>query len=182
LFRLIKGNLDTDSKEYKSVLELEEKMDIVQGEIASINSKVLTMDLEESIIKKARKNIAIADQYESITDYLERIAFVHKRLHDNDEVLNSRNLEDIEKIHNLAVEFFNYVDTSYKNGDYKILKEATKKATIISNMYVEIRRKHLDRMEETTKSPLLVTAYMDILNHYKRLSDHSLTVVEILNI
>lgn len=180
--KTFKDNLPEDSKEFQNVVELEERMDIVQGEIASINSKVLTLDLEAPIIKKARKNIAISDQYESVTDYMKRIVFIHKRLLDNDQILSKKSLEELEKIHNLTVDFFDYVDSSYKNENYKILVEATKRSAAISNLYKEIRKNHLDRMTETTKSPILVTGYMDILNHYKRLSDHSLTVVEILNI
>ncbi len=171
-----------DSKEFENVVELEDKMDIVQGEIASINSKVLSLDLEAPIIKKARKNIAISDQYESVTDYMKRIVFIHKRLLDNDQKLSKKNLEELEKIHTMTVDLFEYVDSSYKDENYKILGEATKRTAAISNLYKEIRRNHLDRMAETTKSPILVTGYMDVLNHYKRLSDHSLTVVEILNI
>ena len=179
---VLKNNLEMSSKEYENVLELEDNMDIVQGEIALINSKVLALDLEPSIIKKARKNIAISDQYESVTDYLKRIALIHKRLFDKDQSLSEKNLEDVEKLHKLTVDFFEYVDTSYKNEEYNILVEATKKSAEISAMYKELRRKHLDRIEETEKSPLLITAYMDILNHYRRLSDHCLTVVEILNV
>jgi phosphate:Na+ symporter len=179
---LLKENLDMSSKEYTNILKLEDKMDIVQGEIASINSKVLALDLDRIIIKKARKNIAISDQYESITDYLKRIALIHKRLFDKEQKLSEKNLEDIEKLHRLTVDFFEYVDNSYKNEEYSILVEASRKSTEISTLYRELRRKHLDRIEENVKSPLLITAYMDILNHYRRLSDHSLTVVEILNI
>ena len=180
--KTFKENLPMDSKEFENVVELEDKMDIVQGEIASINSKVLSLDLEAPIIKKARKNIAISDQYESVTDYMKRIVFIHKRLLDNDQKLSKKNLEELEKIHTMTVDLFEYVDSSYKDENYKILGEATKRTAAISNLYKEIRRNHLDRMAETTKSPILVTGYMDVLNHYKRLSDHSLTVVEILNI
>lgn len=180
--KAFKENLPADSKEFQNVIDLEDKMDIVQDEIASMNSKVLTLGVEPPIIKEARKNIAISDQYESITDYLKRIVFIHKRLFDHNENLNSINLEELEKIHNLTVDFFNYVDCSYKNNNYKILGEATKKAAKISSLYNEIRRNHLDRMTEVAKSPILVTGYMDMLNHYKRLSDHVLTVVEILSI
>jgi len=180
--KAFKENLPADSKEFQNVIDLEDKMDIVQDEIASMNSKVLTLGVEPPIIKEARKNIAISDQYESITDYLKRIVFIHKRLFDHNENLNSINLEELEKIHNLTVDFFNYVDCSYKNNNYKILGEATKKAAKISSLYNEIRRNHLDRMTEVAKSPILVTGYMDMLNHYKRLSDHALTVVEILSI
>jgi phosphate:Na+ symporter len=179
---VLKNNLEMTSKEYENVLKLEDNMDIVQGEIALINSKVLALDLEPSIIKKARKNIAISDQYESVTDYLKRIALIHKRLFDKDQNLSEKNLEDVEKLHKLTVDFFEYVDNSYKNEEYNILVEANKKSADISAMYKELRRKHLDRIEETEKSPLLITAYMDILNHYRRLSDHCLTVVEILNV
>ncbi|OQY42319.1 MAG: phosphate transporter [Fusobacteriia bacterium 4572_74] len=180
--KTFKENLPMDSKEFQNVLDLEDRMDIVQGEIASINSKVLALGLEAPIIKKARKNIAISDQYESVTDYLKRIAFIHQRLFDNDQKLSKKNLEELEKIHTMTVDLFDYVDSSYKDENYNILREATKRTAAISNLYKEIRRKHLDRMAETTKSPILVTGYMDILNHYKRLSDHSLTVVEILNV
>lgn len=179
---MLKNNLDMNSKEYQNILELEDKMDVVQGEIATINSKVLSLGVEPSIIKKARKNIAISDQYESITDYLKRIALIHKRLFDKEQKLSEKNLEDVETLHRSVVNFFNYVDTAYKNGNNNILVEATKKSNEISVAYRELRRKHLDRIEESEKSPLLITAYMDILNHYRRLSDHSLTVVEILNI
>jgi phosphate:Na+ symporter len=179
---ILKKDLDMESSEYTSIIELEDKMDLIQGEIASINSKVLTLDLEPHIIKKTRKNIAISDQYESVTDYLKRIALIHKRLHDDEQRLNENHLEDIEKLHNLTVEFFDFVDTAYKNDNYNIMVEATKKSASISALYKEIRKKHFDRMEESEKSPLIITGYMDILNHYKRLSDHSLTVVEILNV
>jgi len=180
--KAFKENLPMDSKEFQNVLNLEDKMDIVQGEIASINSKVLILDVEPPIIKKARKNIAISDQYESITDYLKRIVFIHERLFENNENLSQINLDELENIHNLTVDFFSYVDRSYKENNYNILGEATKRVSKISSLYRQIRRNHLDRMAETAKSPILVTGYMDMLNHYKRLSDHSLTVVEILSI
>ncbi len=179
---LFREHLDLFSEEYTGVLELEDRMDEIQGEIALMNSKVLALDVEPSTIKKARKNIAISDQYESVTDYLKRIAFIYKRLFEEDERLGEEKLIEIEKLNTLTLDFFNFVDSSYKLGNYDIIGEATKRSLEISNTYKEIRRNHLDRMEEVEKSPLLVTAYMDILNHYKRLSDHSLTIVEILKI
>ncbi len=48
-----------------------------------------------------------------------------------------------------------------------------KKSAKITNYYREARRGHLDRMGRDQKQkPMLSTGHMDILNHYRRLSDH----------
>ena len=75
----------------------------------------------------------------------------------NGALTNKINLKELEYIHNLTVEFFDYVDKSYKEENYNILGEATKKSVNISNIYKEIRRNHFDRMGEITKSPILVS-------------------------
>jgi len=180
--KVIEKDLSPDSEEVMKVFEIENKIDLVQGEIATINSELLSLDLEHHQIITTRKNIAICDQYESLTDYLERIMKIYSRLKNNDLALSPRKKKDIFTLHNEVVEFFDMVKTAYKTGNVDITKEAVKKASKITTLYREARKSHLDRMAEKNQNPMLGTGHMDILNHYRRLSDHILTVVEIMNI
>ena len=61
---------------------------MVQSEVAGLNSQILGLDIEQHLVMVTRKNIAICDQYESLTDYAERIMKVYARLKENDLVIN----------------------------------------------------------------------------------------------
>jgi phosphate:Na+ symporter len=179
---VIENDLSTNSDEIRHVFEVETKIDMVQGEIATINSELLGLDLEHHQIMTTRKNIAICDQYESLSDYLERIIKIYSRLKNNDLLLSERKKGDIFMLHSEVEEFFKMVTTAYETGNFNITKESIKKASKITTLYRQARKSHLDRMAEQRQDPMLGTGHMDILNHYRRLSDHILTVVEIMNV
>ena len=180
--KAIDKNLSNNSDEISKVFEIEEKVDMIQSEIADLNTQILGLDIEQHLIMVTRKNIAICDQYESLTDYTERIMKVYSRLKENDLVINKYKKKDIFMLHDAVVEFFELVNNAYITNNTDITVEAVKKATNITNLYKKARKSHLDRMVEEKPKPMLSTGHMDILNHYRRLSDHMLTVVEIMNI
>jgi len=179
---VIENNLPKNSDEIAEVFRIEEKADMVQSEVAELNSQILGLDIEQHLVMVTRKNIAICDQYESLTDYTERIMKVYARLKANDLVINKHKKEDIFMLHDAVVNFFELVNDAYITNNVDITMEAVKKSTDITNMYRKARKSHLDRMVEEKPKPMLSTGHMDILNYYRRLSDHTLTVVEIMNI
>ncbi|WP_037029168.1 Na/Pi cotransporter family protein [Psychrilyobacter atlanticus] len=180
---VIENNLPKNSDEIAEVFRIEEKVDMVQSEVAELNSQILGLDIEQHLVMVTRKNIAICDQYESLTDYAERIMKVYARLKENDLTINEHKKQDLFMLHNAVVEFFELVNTAYVTNNVDITIEAVKKSTEITNMYRKARKGHLERMGNDKKQrPMLSTGHMDMLNHYRRLSDHMLTVVEIMNI
>jgi len=180
---VIENNLPKNSDEIAEVFRIEEKVDMVQSEVAELNSQILGLDIEQNLVMVTRKNIAICDQYESLTDYAERIMKVYARLKENDLTINEHKKEDLFGLHNSVVEFFELVNNAYVTNNVDITIEAVKKSTEITNLYRKARTGHLVRMGNDKKQrPMLSTGHMDMLSHYRRLSDHMLTVVEIMNI
>ncbi|MCK5779398.1 MAG: Na/Pi cotransporter family protein [Psychrilyobacter sp.] len=177
------NNLSSKSDEVAEVFRIETKIDMVQHEIAELNTEILGLDIDQQHIMITRKNIAICDQYESLTDYAERIMKVYSRLYDADLKLNKYKQDDITKLHDKVVILFNRVNDAYKNGHLgNITVEAVKLGSEVTVLYKAARKNHLDRMVEQKQDPMLSTGHMDILNHYRRLSDHVLTVAEIMEI
>lgn len=170
------------NKNVGQIVELEEKLDLVQKEISDVNFEIMHKDLDEKYIEETRGNLEVADEYETVSDYLTRISKSIKKLNENDILLNNKKKESLEQIHTRVVEFFDYVNTAYENGNKEILVEAMQKSAIIKDLYKKARKEHMERVAEHKMPAMLSTAYMDILNHYRRIKDHMVNVVETLSV
>lgn len=170
------------SDDVKKIVELEERLDLVQKEISDVNFEIMHEGLEEKYIDETRANLEVADEYESVSDYLTRISKTIKKLNENDILLNNTKKETLEKLHTKVVEFFEYVNTAYENGNREILIDAMQKSADIKELYKKARKDHMDRIAENKMPAMLSTAYMDILNHYRRIKDHMVNVVETLSV
>ena len=170
------------NKDVNDMTVLEEKLDLVQKEITDVNFEIMHKDLDEKYIEETRGNLEITDEYETVSDYLMRISKTIKKLNENDILLNKNKQESLEKLHGKVVEFFNYVNTAYEAGEKEILVEAMQKSGDIKELYKKARKEHMTRVSENKMPAMLSTAYMDILNHYRRIKDHMVNVVETLSV
>jgi len=170
------------NKDVGEIVELEEKLDLVQKEISDVNFEIMHKGLDEKYIEETRGNLEVADEYETVSDYLTRISKAIKKLNENDILLNNKKKESLEKIHTRVVEFFEYVNTAYENGNKEILVEAMQKSADIKELYKKARKEHMERVADHKMPAMLSTAYMDILNHYRRIKDHMVNVVETLSV
>ncbi len=176
--------LSTDNidAECKVVSDIEEKLDLVQKEITDVNFEIMAKDLSESDIAETRLNLEITDEYETISDYFLRISKSIKKLDDNEILLNNNKKETLENLHNKVEEFFGYVNRNYEVGGAENLVEAMQKAADIKDLYKKARRDHMARVSENKMPAILSTTYMDILNHYRRIKDHMVNVVEAMSV
>lgn len=170
------------NKEVEEIITLEEKLDLVQKEISDVNFEIMTKGLEERYVDETRENLEVTDEYETVSDYLARISIAIKKLNDNDIILNNSKKETLEQLHTRVEEFFDYVHKAYNNGSKDILVDAMQKSAEIKELYKKARKEHMDRVGENKMPAMLSTSYMDILNHYRRIKDHMVNVVETLSI
>ncbi|WP_319370320.1 Na/Pi cotransporter family protein [uncultured Ilyobacter sp.] len=175
-----------DSTQIKKTVEeqsaLEEKLDIVQKEVSDVNFIILNHELEKKYVDETRVNLEVCDEYETISDYSLRIAKTLNKLSENDILLNETKVNDLKKVHDKVADFFVFANEAYKSNDKETLIEAMRKATDIKNEYKKARNDHMERVGENKMPAMLSTGYMDILNHYRRMRDHILHIVEALTV
>lgn len=175
-----------DSSQIKKVVDeqtlLEDKLDMVQKEVSDVNFIILNQELEKKYVDETRINLEVCDEYETISDYSLRISKTLKKLSENDILLNETKINDLKKVHDKVSDFFLFVNEAYKTNDKESLIEAMKKATDIKNEYKKARNDHMERVGENKMPAMLSTGYMDILNHYRRMRDHILNIMEALSI
>jgi phosphate:Na+ symporter len=175
-----------DSTQISKIVEeqalLEDKLDMVQKEVSDVNFIILNQELEKKYVDETRVNLEVCDEYETISDYSLRIAKTLKKLSENDILLNETKINDLKKVHDKVADFFVFVNEAYKVNDKESLIEAMRKATDIKNEYKKARNDHMERVGENKMPAMLSTGYMDILNHYRRIRDHILNIMEALSV
>lgn len=180
LNKYILGEGKEDTRDY--LVSCEEKLDLVQKEITDINFALLKEDLKENDVRLTRENIEVADEYETVSDYITRISKSLHKLEENDILLNTTKKETLDNLHLKVEELFNYVNGAYETGNKDILIEAMNRSAAIKELYKKARREHMERVAENKMPAMLSTAYMDILNYYRRIKDHMVNVVETLSV
>ncbi|WP_320046946.1 Na/Pi cotransporter family protein [uncultured Ilyobacter sp.] len=175
-----------DSTQIKKTVEeqeyLEDKLDLVQKEVSDVNFIILNRELEKKYVDETRINLEVCDEYETISDYSLRIAKTLKKLSENDILLNETKISDLRKVHDKVTDFFLFVNEAYKTNDKESLIEAMRKATDIKSEYKKARNDHMERVGENKMPAMLSTGYMDILNHYRRMRDHILNIMEAMSV
>lgn len=175
-----------DSTQIKKIVEeqeyLEDKLDMVQKEVSDVNFIILNRELERKYVEETRVNLEVCDEYETISDYSLRISKTLKKLSENDILLNETKINDLRKVHGKVSDFFLFVNEAYRTNDKDSLIEAMRKATDIKNEYKKARNDHMERVGENKMPAMLSTGYMDILNHYRRMRDHILNIMEAMSV
>ncbi|MGL5544148.1 MAG: PhoU domain-containing protein, partial [Cetobacterium sp.] len=136
-----------------------------------------TLDLANT--EDTRENLQTCDEYETISDYLLRIAKTLKKMQDNGIELNEYKRATLNQLHNNVEDLFNDINRAYELRDKDLFLSAIKKCNYIKDEYKRARAEHLEHVSENVMPAMLSTGYMDILNNYRRIKDHLYNIVEV---
>ena len=166
-----------NSKFAKKVFESESVLDDVQTEITEFLTEVLsgTLSLEET--EEAKKQLLLADEYESVSDYIMQILKYNLKLHDSGLSLSPEQKSELQKLHTSIEEFFDVVNTSGENHEeyYQAILDKNKAMT---QSIKELRDRHWDRISVEKMPPLLSTTYKDILTSYRKIKNILVSIYE----
>ena len=159
---------------------IEEKLDLYEKEVSDANFTILNKGLEASYVEETRGNLITCDEYETISDYLKRVSNSLMRLKKDDLELTQERKETLQKLNHMVFDFFDDINKAYKTKDRDLFMLSISKYTAIKNLYKEARHGHFDKeaQNDETIPANLSTGYMDILNYYRRATDHVYNIIE----
>lgn len=178
LEKVISGEESIDTHIDK-ISKIEMHLDLCQKEISDINFKILNGSLDAENVKKTRENLMICDEYETLSDYLFRIAKNLKKLKDNNIELNNYKREILGQLHQSVQNLFIDVNKAFEKRDRDEFIEIFQKCSDVKTEYINARSEHLEHVSENIIPAMLSTGYMDLLNFYRRMKDHISNIAEI---
>jgi len=171
---------EIDDTLVKKIFHREEVLDIMQKEISTFLVQILSREIPHNIVTEAHTQIRVADEYESVSDYLTTILKLDLRLRNQGVLISESKKTEILQLHEKVASYFALVDSAFIEQRPEILPKVRIEGNAITHHFREMRSNHLQRISKEEMDPLLSISYMDILNAYRKIKDHILNIAEAL--
>ena len=163
-----------------TIFQKEQELDVLQKEIAQFISKMLKATVNQNVADEARNQLRISDEYESISDYIEKILKLRCRLQKEGLKISEKGLQEICELHDMIFNYLKMIFDAVESNDENILNEAAVTGKNITRFFKTIRSTHLNRLEKNEVSPIKSLNYVDMLNAYRKIKDHAYNIAEVL--
>jgi phosphate:Na+ symporter len=170
------GSIELEGK----LFHREEILDNVQKEIFLFLSHMVSGQVPQDVTNKANMQIRLADEYESLSDYVVSVLKGIKKMEQSGLTLDEPALEKLMTLHDRVAAYIRKVNRYMTDESGDLLSWAATEGTAISKLMKELRAKHLERLQNEEISPYFSLAYTDILNFYRRMKDHALNIAEVV--
>jgi phosphate:Na+ symporter len=164
----------------QKIFRREEILDNVQKEVFLFLSSMVSGQVPHDITAKAQMQMRIADEYESLSDYVSNVLKGIKKLQQNDLAVEGDSLVKLLSLHKKVGAYITKINEYMRDESGDILPWANTEGVSISTQMKELRREHMACLQSEKVSPLFSLVYMDMLNFYRRMKDHALNIAEVL--
>jgi phosphate:Na+ symporter len=171
-----------DRNRIEKIFQTENDLDVMQKEIVEFLGSVITGNLSHNMIHENRRQIRMADEFESISDYIAGVIKLRLKMGNNNLHLSDEARREMPELHNKVSEFLDFVISGITEDNInppEFLSQAHTRNNAITSLIKETRTKHLARVECGKASPLKSLIYTDMLTSYRRIKDHILNIAEV---
>ena len=171
---------DGDIKKLAKVKDYERITDNIQKEVTVFLCKVMEKSLSADQSKTTQALVKIVDEYESIADYLERIASYRARFK-SEIVANEISYDEYFEFMKVVWDFHELATIGLfdisKHNEAQILKKSEE----LRIWADDIRDKHLSRVSKQEYSPLSALTYSDMVVALRKIRAHASNVGEAIS-
>lgn len=167
-----------DPAEVEKLFQDEKELDRMQDEITNYITHLLAMDLPQDIINEGRCQLRMADEYESISDYLERIAKFRLKLNKQGRVFDETHNRSLLDLLSLVEKQLNHVTSAYQHENMDVVSATVHSGEEIKQKAKTLQREHLDYLSAEKVDPYINVSYTATLNALRRVRDHVVNLAE----
>lgn len=159
----------------EEISKMEDKLDQYEKEIYDTNFTLLNKSLDKKLTEETRVNLLTCDEYETMSDYLNRIANRMDMLYENSIEIDDARKKYLFTLHSTILDLFSDVTKGYETKQKEIFIDGIRKYSNIKNTYNEAKKMHFENFDIPSR---LNTGYLDIINYYRRIADHIHNIIE----
>ena len=169
-----------DDDVVRGIYAKEERLDAMEHEITAFMTDLLSSSAPHSVIEEGRRQLRIADEYESISDYILSILKARLKLRHADQRLDEPERESLEKLHEAVDGYLNVVYREVETRPPELSSKAQNLGKEINLIAKAMRRQHLVRMSQERIDPKISMSYTAMLGSYRKIKDHVQNIAESL--
>jgi len=171
---------EPDRKVVEKTFRREDVIDTIQDEIVTFMTHMLSSSIPHSVAEEARLQLRLADEYESIGDYLVNILKSNLKLNEDNLQFSEKYQGEMENLHEMVSEYLQMISRAYSDRTKELVVNSHSVGDSITHFIKELREQFVRDMSETTSDPRVVVAFNFQLNAYRRVREHILNIAETL--
>jgi phosphate:Na+ symporter len=167
-----------DPELVEKIFNREKILDNMQQEVIEFLTDLLTAEVPHSVTTEGRQHLRIADEYESISDYVSDVIKAYLRLQDAHLDLDQEERNALHGLHDEVADYVRLVTVGVEHAQPDILTSAETRGGTVTRHVKDLREAHLARLSQERIDPVKSMCYMSILNAYRKIRDHALNIAE----
>ncbi|MCE5186953.1 MAG: Na/Pi cotransporter family protein [Planctomycetaceae bacterium] len=181
-FKPFMTNAEPNRKIAEDIFQKENDLDVIQKEIVEFIGEILTGNIPHDLMQNANGQIRIADELESISDYIQGLMKLRLKMQENNQRFSPKGLEDINRLHDKVDEYLGLINEALEREDSspEYFSEMQTKGLAVTTLMKECRGNHLQRVSDGIVNPIMSLTYTDMLTAYRRIKDHAFNIAEVL--
>ena len=167
-----------DQQMRKKLLHREEVLDVMQKEVVEFITRIMQKNLPIDVVEECRQQLRIADEYESISDYIITLLKLNDRLSALNEDSSKNDLLNIKMLHSKVCHYLSNIGDALASGNADIITKATSEGSQLTNLAKKFRDEHLSQIEHADTSAQQTLIIIDMLQSYRKIRSHALNIAE----
>ena len=164
----------------EKVFRREDVLDVVQKDINEFLGELLSGSVSHEVMNQGKMQIRLADEYESVSDYIVTILKLSIKLRKDRSQLKGPQLQEILDLHEQVAAYLDMIEDAVRNNTPDVIAKARSQGDAITYLMKQYRSGHLERLGEKETTPYESLAISDILNSYRRIKDHAFNIAEVV--
>jgi phosphate:Na+ symporter len=159
----------------------EQVLDSIQDEVSEFVTKLLSGNVPHSVAVEARQQIRLADEYESISDYIVNLDKFDRKLRRDGHRFTVEQRKDLAELNQHVLDYLAAVSEALSQDNTNVLTKTDAMSKRVRAEIKMLRKKHLDDLSGGDIPPLVSVAVLATLNAYARVRDHSQNIAEVVS-
>ncbi len=172
---------EPDAARDKKLFQREEILDVVQKEVVEFLSNLISSSIPLRVTVESRRQLRMADEYESISDYMAGILKLKMKLVKAGLQISEAGNRELQQLHDAVGVFLQHVNAAVRDdsaSDEAVQQTLHTEGKGITRLVKAFRSSHLQRVESGEVTPLKSLVYTDMISGYRKIKDHGLNIVE----
>lgn len=172
---------DRDTSMADRLKQREQVLDSMQDEIAEFVTHLVSGNVSHAIADEARQQLRMADEYESVSDYIANLDKFDRKLRRDGHRFNADQRERLGSLHNAVAEYLAEINEAQAKGNRNVLTKTEPGSQRVKSQVKQLRRDHLEELSAGSTPPVISVAYLAALNAYSRVRDHAHNIAEVVS-
>ena len=169
---------DPDEELERKLLHREETLDIVEREIMEFLAALIRGSIPRDVATETRRQLRIADEYESISDYLAGLLKLDRKRRTAGFSFSTGAHDELLALHDRVAAYVAEITQALKDGNVDILSHARTDGDVITRLFKDARRNHIARLEAGECEVLNGLIFSDMIQSYRKIKDHAINIAE----